>query len=268
MRRCRVARQARKVSPTGFYHVMMRGNNREMILAKKWQKERFLGLLSQADALEIAAYCLMDNHVHLVVRAELPELSEAVKKINIRYAMGYNRHGDRVGHVFQDRYRSEVILDDSHLLQAVRYVHSNPVKAGLAEGPEAYTWSSYGEYADGSAHIISPAVRETVLHHFVRQGSFRAFHDGEDLVDFADTQEDLEHNQGRVAQMVIDSFCRTKGVADAQEIYRSAERLEELVCELLQRTRLSHRRIAGLLGISASFVHRVSRDRESEVETV
>ena len=261
-----MARQARKVSPTGFYHVMMRGNNREMILEKKWQKERFLELLSQADTLEIAAYCLMDNHVHLVVRAELPELSEAVKKINIRYAMGYNRHGDRVGHVFQDRYRSEVILNDSHLLQAVRYVHNNPVKAGLAAGPEAYKWSSYPEYLDGSSHIVSPGVRETVSLHFVRQGSFRAFHDVDDLVEFADTQEDLEHNQARSAQRVIDSFCLAKGVFDAKEILKSAQRLEELVVELLQHTTLSHRRIAGLLGISASFVHRVSRDRETDAE--
>lgn len=263
-----MARQARKASPTRFYHVMMRGNNREMILAKKWQKERFLELLSHADTLEIAAYCLMDNHVHLVVRAELAELSEAIKKINIRYAMGYNRSGDRVGHVFQGRYRSEVILDDSHLLQAVRYVHNNPVKAGLGVDPEAYTWSSYPEYVDGSSRIVSPGVREAVLHHFVRQGSFRAFHDVDDLVDFADTQEDLEHNQARSAQRVIDSFCLAKGVADAKEIFRSAERLEELVRELLQHTTLSHRRIAGLLEISASFVHRVSRDRETEVEAM
>ena len=254
-----MSRKARKISPTGFYHVMMRGNNREMILAKSWQKEWFTELLSEANNIEIAAYCLMDNHVHIVVQAAIADLSEAIKKINIRYAMRYNRSGDRIGHVFQDRYRSEVISDDSHLLQVIRYVHNNPVKAGLVRDPEAYLWSSYREYVDASARVTKQTTLEMVLGLFANDiGSYKAFHQIEDPAEFLDMREDVEQNRAQTAQAVIESFCMAKGVTDAKEIYRNVEYLEELVVELLQRTRLSHRRIAGLLEISGSFVHRAS----------
>ncbi len=73
-----MARQARQISPTGFYHVMMRGNNREMILARKWQKEWFTELLSEGSNVDMAAYCLLDNHIHIVAMAEIAELAEAI----------------------------------------------------------------------------------------------------------------------------------------------------------------------------------------------
>ena len=259
-----MARQARQISPTGFYHVMMRGNNREMILARKWQKEWFTELLSEASNIDIAAYCLMDNHIHIVLLAEVAELAEAMKKINIRYAMRYNRSGDRIGHVFQDRYRSEVISDDSHLLQVIRYVHNNPVKAGLARDPAAYLWSSYREYVDASARIAKQATLDMVLDLFAKDiGSFEAFHQIDDPAEFLDIREDVEQNRNQAAQAVIESFCSAKGVENAKEIYRNAKYLEELVVELLQKTKLSHRRIAGLLEISSSYVHRASQEQRT-----
>ncbi len=242
----------------------MRGNNREMIIARKWQKEWFSELLLKAKGVDLTAYCLMDNHIHLIVRAEIADLSEAIKKINIKYAMGYNRSGDRVGHVFQDRYRSEVILDDPHLLQAIRYVHNNPVKAGLVSYPEEYLWSSYREYIDATAHIVRQETIDTVLDLFAGMDSFRAFHHIDDSVEFFDTPEDLEQNRALAAQRLIESFCLTRGISEAKEVYRNAERLEELVTELLQKTGLSHRKIAGLLEISSSFVHRVGARNSAE----
>ena len=258
-----MARQARKISPTGFYHVMMRGNNREMILATKWQKEWFKELLSQVSNVEIAAYCLMGNHIHLVVQAEIAELSDAVKRMNIKFAMRYNRSGDRVGHVFQDRYRSEVILDESHLLQVIRYVHNNPVKAGLVSNPEEYLWSSYREYVDAFARTANKVAHEAVLGQFADIDAFRAFHQIDDPEEFLDTQEDLEQRRTQAVQAIIESFCLAKGVSEAKEIYGNEERLTELMVELLQKTRLSHRRIALLLEVSSSLVHRASLRQET-----
>ena len=87
----------------------MRGNNREKIFTRKDQKSYFIELLinfKKEPPVEIAAYCVMDNHVHIVIAGEIDDLSEVMKRINIKYAMKFNKEADRIGHVFQDRYGS------------------------------------------------------------------------------------------------------------------------------------------------------------------
>ena len=92
----------------------------------------------------------MNNHVHFVVKADPSSLAKAIKSLNIKYAMRFNQQRERIGHVFQDRYKSEDIEDDKYLMQVIRYVHINPVKAKLVKSPEEYQWSSYNEYINGS----------------------------------------------------------------------------------------------------------------------
>ena len=117
-----MARQARTESETSYYHVMMRGNNRERIFSLEGQKSRFLeylGTESSNGAVQIAGWCIMDNHAHLVLKGGVTELAQAIKRINIKYAMGYNTLEGRIGHVFQDRFKSEPIEDDTHLLAVI-----------------------------------------------------------------------------------------------------------------------------------------------------
>ncbi len=129
-----MSRQARIQSPTDYYHVMMRGNNRESIFGKDEQKRFFLESLKmqgEDQTIDIVAYCIMDNHVHIVVKANIIDLAKAIKRINIKYAMNFNQKRDRIGHVFQDRFKSEAIEDDKYLIQAIRYIHNNPVAAKM-----------------------------------------------------------------------------------------------------------------------------------------
>lgn len=154
-----MARQARMESETGIYHVMMRGNNREFIFREEVQKQRFMEYLSnevQSGGVRLAGWCLMDNHVHLIIQGELPEIVGSLKRINIRFAMGFNTQKKRIGHVFQDRYRSEPIKDDAHLLAVVRYVHNNPVKARMVKTAEVYSWSSYIAYTGHKGLLDTP----------------------------------------------------------------------------------------------------------------
>ena len=93
----------------------------------------------------------MSNHLHIIVKTEMATFSRAVKVISLRYAARYNRLHRRVGPVFGDRYRSEVIEDDAYLLGAIRYIHMNPVQARLVADPADYQWSSYREWVKSTS---------------------------------------------------------------------------------------------------------------------
>ena len=92
------------------------------------------------------AYCLMDNHIHLLIREGEESLATTMKRINASYAFYFNQRYQRVGHLFQDRFKSEPIENEQYFLAAVRYIHNNPVKAGLVERAEQYKGSSFGCY--------------------------------------------------------------------------------------------------------------------------
>ena len=142
-------REARKESSTGYYHIIMRGNNRSWIFSSEVYKTEFLNMLKEQEEdhlIETVAWCIMDNHVHIVLKSRIKEMSLAIKKINIKFAMKYNQKGKNTGHVFQDRFKSEPIETEKYLLQVVRYVHNNPVKAKIVKEVGDYKWSSYKNY--------------------------------------------------------------------------------------------------------------------------
>lgn len=91
-------------------------------------------------------YCLMSNHVHLQIATDDTEIWTIMKKINWSYSKYFNKKYDKVGHLFQNRYYSVIIEDDAYLLQTSKYIHLNPVKAGIVDQPIKYPWSSYGVY--------------------------------------------------------------------------------------------------------------------------
>ena len=136
-----MSRTARVLSATGYYHVIIRGNNKEYLFEKNEAKIYFMKALKKVEAeglLDLAAWCIMDNHVHLVIKTEPEDLAIAFKRINIKFAMYYNRKYKMVGHVFQDRFKSEVIESDEYLMNVIRYVHNNPVKARITDEPSNY----------------------------------------------------------------------------------------------------------------------------------
>ena len=144
-----MSRGARKLSSTGIYHVMLRGINKQRIFEDIEDCEKFLDILAeckQISGFSIYAYCLMSNHVHLLIK-EGPEKPEHIfKRIGVRYVYWYNRKYNRNGHLFQDRFKSEPVNDDSYLMTVIRYIHQNPIKAGLCDDILQYPYSSYMSY--------------------------------------------------------------------------------------------------------------------------
>jgi REP element-mobilizing transposase RayT len=163
---------AREISRTGVYHVMLRGINRQEIFEEKEDYLFFLNLIKKAKekcSFELLAYCLMDNHVHLLMMEADNSISEIIRIIAGRYGSWYNKKYDRVGHVFQSRFRSECVITPGSVLRVARYIHRNPLKAGICRNPEDYEYSSYTEYI-GSPTIISlaPIMNFMTLTEFMR----------------------------------------------------------------------------------------------------
>lgn len=143
-----MVRMARKQAESGFYHITMRGDGGLQIFEDDSDRNFFLAVLqdcfSKAEISTIA-WCLMDNHVHLLVLDSRFRQSEAIHRLSSTFARRYNQRCDRRGHVFQGRFGSTPIETEEHLLSAVRYIHLNPERAGI-ESHDNYRWSSYRDY--------------------------------------------------------------------------------------------------------------------------
>ncbi len=128
-----------------FYHVMSRGNERKAVFREDADYNLFLKTLEDSSDLYkvlIHAYCLMPNHLHLLIQTQHANLSQFMKRLLGVYTIRFNRKHKRHGHLFQGRYKAILIDQDSYFLQLSRYIHLNPIKAGLAKTPDDYPWSS------------------------------------------------------------------------------------------------------------------------------
>lgn len=173
-------RQPRRDLPSEFVHITQRGLGRRIIFEEDADRRRYLSTLknkAQDCNVSILAWTLMENHVHLLVKAPPAALSRMMQCVGIGYAQYFNgRHG-HVGKVFQNRFSSEAIETDAHLLAAIRYIHRNAETAGIAS-TSAYPWSSYREVVGKSADLEGEglcdvaAVREI----FGGVGEFERFH--------------------------------------------------------------------------------------------
>lgn len=141
-----MARPLRIAIPGGLYHVISRGNDREVVYLDDHDRMRFLELLDRVVEryrLLCHSYCLMDNHYHLLLETPKANLSLAMRQLNGLYAQGFNRRNGRCGHLFQARFRAILVEKESHFLRAARYIVRNPVRARICELPRQWPWSSY-----------------------------------------------------------------------------------------------------------------------------
>lgn len=146
-----MSRPYRLQSQDCFYHITSRGDDRKKIFLNENDYRKFLGYISCAKVkykFYLYAYCLMPNHYHLLLETTQANISKIMHYINGSYTTYYNIKHRRSGHLFQGRFKSIVIDKDSYFQELSRYIHLNPVKAKIAQQPEAYPWSSYSGYLD------------------------------------------------------------------------------------------------------------------------
>lgn len=142
----------RKHGESGFYHVVAKGDGSQILFENDKDRKRYISILAESGAeydVELHSYCLMSNHVHLLVKDKAQELSVFMKQLNESYAMYFAKRTHRVGRVFQRPFWSEPIETDAYFLSALRYIHANPEPARICRTQD-YAWSSYQAYLTGS----------------------------------------------------------------------------------------------------------------------
>jgi REP element-mobilizing transposase RayT len=235
-------RQVRNLGSTGWEHIILRGINRENLFYDEEDFARFLSTVSRFQRecpFEIAASCLMSNHVHLLMHTENGAHSQIIRRITVSYASYYNRKYDRVGHVFQDRFRSEPVENDRYLLTVARYIYMNPQKAGICAAAQyPYTFVQ----TDGilSGYFNSP----------------------EELSDFLNTESndrclEFDSTSGYTDAEALELLASVTGSTNPQSLQGFDKTRRDEMLRRLKTAGLTVRQISRLTGINRNTVQRV-----------
>ena len=241
-------RTPRNYGNTGYMHLIVRGNGRQILFEAREDYQFYLRQLrriSREENIPVLCYCLMENHVHLLVYNEAGNISRMMSRLNTIYAKYFNQKYERVGHLFQNRYLNENIYTDEHLLVVFRYILNNPVKAGICKADQ-YEWSSYRFYCDPKSFVDTSLPQQLI-------GDRRAYAEfitqpnDDECLDIEDTGRSDEW-----AMEMIDHTLQKNGV-DLQQMSRE-ERNDAL--RKLKQQGLSVRQIERLTGISRNIIQR------------
>ncbi len=248
-------RISRKCYNSKFFHIMVQGINREHIFEKYEEKEKFFELMnkySDKNGVKIVSYCIMSNHVHMVVFVEEMEcLSKMMLAINTQYAIFYNKNKNRCGYVFRDRYRCQNIFTQSHLECCIRYVHYNPVKAGICRVPQNYMYSSYKNYIDKS---IGEDIIELIFGNY--EDYYNKLNISNDEYDFIDVDNEfgIEKNSYRSVNDVLREYCEHAKIRPEEFMNDNIIQLFRL---MKKECKVSNDEIANCIGISRYRLYRI-----------
>ena len=245
-------RQARKKSESKIYHVMLRGINQQQIFEDTEDCEKFLDVLKDCKEIcqfDIYAYCLMGNHIHLLIKEGTETLEQVFKRICGRFVYWYNIKYRRVGHLFQDRFKSEPVDSNEYLLTVVRYIHQNPIKAGLCRRVSDYVYSSYGEYF-GSSNLVDTDYILGLL----PENEFVELNNSTSDASCLDISEKvIARVTDEQAKILIRKISKCESVAEFQNL-ELAKRDKAL--KKLREKGLSIRQMSRLTGISISVIRK------------
>jgi len=245
-----LARQARKISFTGYSHVIVRGVGKQILFEEEKDYGYYLALLekySQETKVNICAYCLMENHVHLLTHDASNELARFMKKMGVSYATYYNKKYERTGHLFQDRYLSEVVETKEYMLTVFRYILNNPAAAGICPAAE-YLWSSYRRYAD-SESFVDTEIFQQWIGSWEHYSAFVDEKNYDQCLEFVSPKKDDEWAKGKLRAML---HLENGTIIQSYDKGRRDEALRKL-----KEAGLSNRQIERLTGIGRSIVQRV-----------
>ena len=241
-------RQARKKSNSGVYHIMLRGINRQQIFEDEEDRQHFIETLESYKDIcgyTIYAYCLMGNHIHILLKEGKEDLTLVFKRIAGHFVYWYNWKYHRCGHLFQDRFKSEPVEDDSYFLTVLRYIHQNPVKAGICKKPEDYPYSSMRDYLSFSV-LVDTSFALSML----PMDQFITYHkeENEDKCLEIEDHFRLTDNEAKIL------ICRIAKCKSAAEFQMLDIKQRNLCIHKLHKKGLSIRQISRLTGVPKKIV--------------
>lgn len=250
-------RIARENFTTLYFHIMSQGINKEFIFEKEKFKEKYKRLLSEnlsKSEVKLLAYCIMDNHVHILSYTNSSkEISKLMQKVNTSYAKYYNKVNNRVGVVFRNRFTTQPIKNRRQLYNCLVYIHNNPVKAGIVKSPKDYKYSSYTEWTS-KRQIIDEKCAELVYNEEINNiEKFKQIHFNNDISDIADIEEYIDYRE------IIEKY-KIKEEDTLDKIVKREDFLIDIVKELKEKSNISIRGIAEILNINRPKVTKILKE--------
>ena len=251
-------RAARVKSISGIYHIIMRGINRQTLFKDKEDYIKFVQTLERYKEVcgyKLYAYCLMGNHVHLLLKEDKESLGTIMRRICGSYVLWYNKKYDRVGYLFQGRFKSEPVEDGVYFLTVLRYIFQNPLKANLVTEIKNYVWSNYTDYVKGN----NRSDVDFVLNIFNKDKE-KAVKSFIDYINQENNDECLEISQKQrltdnYARKVIKKYCKISHETEIQKF--DIETRNMYIKGLKEEHGLSIRQIERLTGIGRGIIQRV-----------
>jgi REP element-mobilizing transposase RayT len=246
-------RQARKKSESGIYHIMLRGINQQQIFEDREDYEKFLEILKDCKAIcefKLFAYCLMGNHIHLLIQEGTESLEQVFKRLCGRFVYWYNVKYRRAGHLFQDRFKSEPVDSDEYFFTVLRYIHQNPTKAGLCKRVEDYAYSSYMEYFNESSYVD----RDYVLNLMTIDEFVGLNQQSTDTVCMDIADKPLVRVTDEQAKLLIQKISKCENASEFQDL--DLDQRNKYLKKLREKG-LSIRQLSRLTGISFSVIRNI-----------
>lgn len=247
-----MARKPRKFCESQIYHVILRGNNKQILFCDDLDRKFFLNRLEKYSTelgISVFAYCLMSNHVHILLGKANPSLSKFVQKLATSYAMYFNRRYERSGHLFEGRFKSEPVETDEYFKTAIRYIFQNPLKVSI-EKSLSYRWSSYLLTIKENRHSIID-----------KEYLFNLFETKQQFIDFMNQIETKECMEYESKRYYSDSYCikvinKTFGYSSPTEMIWLSREEQKNKLRFLKEFGFSTNQLSRVTGISRRIVRK------------
>ena len=246
-------RLPRQKSESGIYHIILRGLNQQAIFEDNEDYFKFVETLENYKAVsgyKVFAYCLMSNHIHILLKIEKEDLALIMKRVAGSYVYWYNWKYYRKGHLFQDRFKSEPIEDDSYFMTILRYIHQNPIKAGIVDNINMYPYSSYNDYISEESGVVDLDFALSLM----KKDEFINFNNEKN----DDICLDIDAKDFRIndidAKKIIKKISKCDSITEFQQLEQ--KKRDEYIKKLKNKG-LSIRQISRLTGVSFSIVRKI-----------
>ena len=235
---------------------MLRGINKQDIFEDEEDVERLLETIKkykEVSEFDIFAYCIMSNHIHMLIRETEESISNIIKRISSSYVFWYNKKYERCGHMFQERFRSEAVESDEYFLSVLRYIHQNPVKAGIVKDILDYNWNSYKEYI-GKTEIVDIDFALD-MYSSDRKRAIELFQDFNMQKNNDMCLEDEE--KSRVSDSEVKEYFKELDIMDPKKVRQLEKgKRDEILKKLKIKNGVTIRQLSRITGISKSVIDR------------